>query len=121
MLTEESSTLLRKKLPQKMSDPGSFLISCIIGSLKFENALCDLGASVNILAYSLFKKLNIGEVKPTKITLQLVDRSISYPGGIVEDVLIKVDKFIFSINLIVLDLEADKSIRLILGRWFVKT
>src|SRR3954464_14412704 len=118
MLTEESSALLRKKLPPKLSDPGSFSISCMIGSLKFENALCDLGASVNILPYSLFKKLNIGEVKPTKISLQLADRSIIYPRGIV---LIKVDKFIFPIDLIVLDMEEDKSIPLILGRPFLAT
>src|SRR2546430_6038210 len=121
MLTEESSALLRKKLPPKLKDPGSFSIPCKIGSLKFENALCDLGASVNLLPYSLFKKLNIGEVKPTKLTLQLADRSIIHPRGIVEDVLIKVDKFIFPIDLIVLDMEEDKSIPMILGRGFLKT
>src|SRR5436190_625616 len=121
MLTEESNALLRKKLSPKLKDPGSFSIPCKIGSLKFENALCDLGASVNLLPYSLFKKLNIGEVKPTKITLQLADRSIIHPRGIVEDVLIKVDKFIFPIDLVVLDMEEDRSIPLILGRGFLKT
>src|SRR3954462_12258978 len=97
------------------------MILCTIGNLKFENALCDLGASINILPYSLFKKLNIDEVKQTKISLQLVDRSIIYPRGIVKDVLIKVDKFIFPIDLIVLDMEENKSIPLILGRGFLKT
>src|SRR3954464_579678 len=121
MLTEESSALLRNKLPPKLSDPGSFSIPCTIGSLKFENALCDLGASVNILPYSLFKKLNIGEVKPTKITLQLAGRLIIHPREIVEDVLIKVDNFIFPIDLVVLDMEEDRSIPLILGRGFLKT
>src|SRR4051812_10352450 len=67
MLTEESSALLKKKLPPKLRDPGSFSIPCTIGSLKFENALCDQEASVNILPYSLFKKLNMGKVKPTMI------------------------------------------------------
>src|SRR3954465_546360 len=121
MLTEESSALLRKKLPPKLRDPGSFSIPCTIGSLKFENALCDLGASVNILPYSLFKKLNIGEAKPTKMTLQLADRSIIHPRGIVEDVLIKVDKFIYHVDLVVLDMAEDRGIPLILGRSFLRT
>src|SRR3954464_12690982 len=121
MLTEESSALLMNKLPPKLRDPGNFSIPCTIGNIKFNNALCDLGASVNILPYSLFKKLNIGEVKPMKITLQLADRSIIHPRGIVEDVLIKVDKFIFPIDLVVLDKEEDRSIPLILGRGFLKT
>ena len=69
MLTEESSALLKRKLPPKLRDPGSFSIPCTIGNLHFENALCDLGASVNILPYSLLKKFGIGEVKPTSITL----------------------------------------------------
>src|SRR4051812_32620488 len=92
----------------------------MIISLKFKNALCDLGASINIAPYSLFKKLNIGEVRPMKISLQLIDPSIIYPRGIVEDVFIKVDKLIFSINLVVLDMDEDKSIPLILGRAFLK-
>src|SRR4051812_44475521 len=119
MLTKESSALLRKKLPPKLKDPESFSIPSKIGSLKFENALCDLRASVNLLPYSLFKKLDIGEVKPTKITLQLADRSIIHPRGIIEDVLIKVDKFIFPIGLVVLDMEEDRSIPLILGKGFL--
>ena len=73
------------------------------------------------MPYSLFKKLNIDEVKLTNISLQLDDRSIIYPKGIVEDVLLKVDKFIFPIDLIVLDMEEDKSIPMILGRGFLKT
>src|SRR4051812_24286270 len=121
MLTEESSTLLRKKLPPKLKDLGSFSIPCKIGSLKFENALCDLGANVNLLPYSLFKKLNIGEVKPTKLTLQLADRSIIHSRGIIEDVLVKVDKFIYPVDLVVLDMAEDRSIPLILGRAFLKT
>src|SRR3954464_15919533 len=121
MLTEESSALLKNKLPPKLTDPGNFSIPCTIGNIKFNNALCDLGASVNILPYSLFKKLNISEVKPTKITLQLTDRSIIHPRGIVEDVLIKGDKFIYPVDLVVLDMEEDRSIPLILGRAFLKT
>src|SRR5436190_11685404 len=121
MLTEESSALLMNKLPPKLRDPGNFSIPCTIGNIKFNNALCDLGASVNILPYSLFKKLNIGEVKPTQMTLQLADRSVIHPLGIVEDVLIKVDKFIYPVDLVVLDMAEDRSIPLILGRAFLKT
>src|SRR5204863_7916736 len=121
MLAEESSAILQKKLPQKLEDPGSFTIPCIIGNVTFENALCDLGASVNIIPYTLFTKLGIGEAKPTSIALQLTDRSKVYPRGVLEDVLVKVDKFIFPIDLIVLDMEEDKSIPLILGRPFLAT
>src|SRR4051812_23927307 len=121
MLTEESSALLKNKLPPKLRDPGNFSIPCTIGNIKFTNALCDLGASVNILPYSLFKKLNIGEVKPTQMTLQLADRSVIHPRGIVEDVLVKVDKFIYPVDLVVLDMAEDRSIPLILGRAFLKT
>src|SRR5436190_1541325 len=121
MLTEESSALLMNKLPPKLRDPGNFSIPCTIGNIKFNNALCDLGASVNILPYSLFKKLNIGEVKPTQMTLQLADRSVIHPRGIVEDVLVKVDKFIYPVDLVVLDMAEDRSIPLILGRAFLKT
>src|SRR3954465_1003219 len=121
MLTEESSALLNNKLPPKLRDPGNFSIPCTIGNIKFNNALCDLGASVNILPYSLFKKLNIGEEKPTQMTLQLADRSVIHPRGIVEDVLIKVDKFIYPVDLVVLDMAEHRSIPLILGRAFLKT
>src|SRR4051812_41789003 len=121
MLTEESSALLRKKLPPKLKDPGSFSIPCMIGSTPFSNALCDLGASVNLMPYSLFVKLGIGEVKPTTISLQLADRSIVYPRGIIEDMLIKVEHFIFPVDFVVLDMEEDRNIPLILGRPFLRT
>src|SRR5256886_11866894 len=111
MLTEESSVILQKKLPQKLEDPGSFTIPCIIGKVTFENALCDLEASVNIIPYTLFTKLGIREAKPTSIALQLADRSKVYPRGVLED----------PIDLIVLDMKEDKSIPLILGRPFLAT
>src|SRR2546430_13886129 len=111
LLTEESSAILQKKLPQKLDYPGSFTIPCIIGNVTFENALCDLGASVNIIPYTLFTKLGIREAKPTSIALQLADRSKVYPRGVLED----------PIDLIVLDMKEDKSIPLILGRPFLAT
>jgi hypothetical protein len=78
-------------------------ISCFIGEHKFERALLDLGASVNLLPYSVFQSLNLGELKPTFVTLLLADRSVKVPKGIVEDVLVQVDKFIYSMDFIVLD------------------
>ena len=71
-----------KKLPQKQKDTGSFTIPCNIGSLRETTALCDLGASINLMPLSIYRKLDIGEVQPTTITLQLTDRSLAYPRGI---------------------------------------
>ena len=109
------------KLPQKLKDPGSFTIPCTIGNSIFERALCDLGASINLMPLSIFKRLGLGEARPTTVILQLVDRSLKHPRGVIEDVLVKVDKFIFPANFIVLDMEEDKEIPIILGRPFLAT
>ncbi|XP_073061857.1 uncharacterized protein [Primulina eburnea] len=120
-LTEECSAILQKKLPQKLKDPGSFTIPCIIGGTNVNKALCDLGASINLMSFSTYKHLKLGEVKPTTITLQLADRSLTYPRGIVEDVLIKVDKFIFPADFVILDMEEDQDAPLIFRRPFLAT
>ena len=120
-MIEECSIVLQKKLPQKLKDLGSFTIPCTIGSLNVTRALCDLGASINLMPLSVYRKLNIREVQPTTITLQLADRSLAYPRGIVEDVLVKVDKFIFLADFVVLDMEEDSEIPIILGRPFLAT
>ncbi|XP_073133635.1 uncharacterized protein [Henckelia pumila] len=120
-LTEECSVILQKKLPQKLKDPGIFTIPCIIGSSHFINALCDLGANINLISLSVFGNLGLGEVKPTKIALQLADKSIKYPRGIIDYVLVKVDKFIFPADFIVLEMEEDGNMPLILGRPFLAT
>ncbi|KAL5569995.1 hypothetical protein UlMin_026570 [Ulmus minor] len=121
MLTEECSAILQRKLPQKLKDPGSFTIPCTIGDFEFDKVLCDLGASINLMPLSIFRKLGLGEVKPTTVSLQLADRSIKHPRGIIEDVLVKVDKFIFPADFIVLDMEEDREVPLILGRPFLAT
>ncbi|XP_062119197.1 uncharacterized protein LOC133832939 [Humulus lupulus] len=92
VLTEECSAILQRKLPQKLRDPGSFTIPCTIGKFESMNALCDLGASINLMPLSVFRRLKLGEARPTTVTLQLADRSIAHPRGIIEDVLVKVDK-----------------------------
>ncbi|XP_062085655.1 uncharacterized protein LOC133791755 [Humulus lupulus] len=120
-LTEECSAILQRKLPQKLQDPGSFTIPCTIGKFECKHALCDLGASINHMPLSVFRKLGLGEAKPTTITLQLADRSIKHPRGVIEDVLVKVDKFIFPTDFIVLDMEEDTTVPIILGRPFLAT
>ena len=91
---------------------------CYRQQLLWESS-CDLRASINLMPMSVFKKLGIGEARPTTVTLQLADRSLAHPEGKIEDVLVKVDKFIFPADFIVLDFEADKEVPIILGRPFL--
>ena len=93
-LVEQVSAILQNNNALKYKDPGCPTISCFIGEHKIERALLDLGASVNLLPYSVFQSLNLGELKPTFVTLLLADRFVKVPRGIVEDVLVQVDKFI---------------------------
>ncbi|XP_022872321.1 uncharacterized protein LOC111391353 [Olea europaea var. sylvestris] len=121
MLTEECRAILQHKLPSKLKDPVSFTIRCNIGNLYIDKSLCDLGDSINLMPLSLFKKLGLREAKPTTISLQLVDKSIKYPRGICEDILVKADKFIFPADFIILDMEEDRDVPLILDRQFFAT
>jgi len=124
LLAEQISVILQNNHALKYKDPGCPTISCFIGEHKIERALLDLGASVNLLPYSVFQSLNLGELKPTSVTLLLADRSIKVPRGIVEDVLVQVDKFIYLIDFIVLDtqpVKACNSFLVILGRSFLAT
>ena len=114
-LIEDCSVIFQKKLPPKFKDLGSFKILCSIRNVIFEKALCDLGASINLKPLSLFRKLGLGEVKATTVTLQLVDRSLKHPISIIENVLIKVGKYIFPTDFIVLEMEKDKKNPIILG------
>ncbi|XP_024963155.1 uncharacterized protein LOC112503329, partial [Cynara cardunculus var. scolymus] len=120
-LTKECSALLTFKIPPKLKDPGSFTISCSIGGKELGHALCDLGASINLMPLSIFNQLGIGEVRPTTVTLQLADRSLAYPKGKIEDILVKVDKFIFPADFLVLDYDANRNVLIILGRPFLAT
>ncbi|XP_062103615.1 uncharacterized protein LOC133814703 [Humulus lupulus] len=120
-LIQECSAIIQRKLPQKLQDPGSFTIPCTIGKFECKHALCDLGASINLMPLSVFRKLGLGEAKPTTITLQLADQSIKHPRGVIEDVLVKVDKFIFPTDFIILDMEEDTKVPIILGRPFLAT
>jgi hypothetical protein len=119
------SALIQHNTPPKFKDPGTPTILCVIGNTEIERALLDLGASVNLIPYSMYQQLGLGELKPTSTVLQLADRSIKKPQEIVEDVIIKVDKFYYPIDFIVLDTEPvpylEKQIPVILGRPFLTT
>ena len=120
-LTEECSAIIQKKLPPKLQDPGSFAIPFSIGNQVSGKALFDLGASINFMPLSMFKRLKLGEPKSTTISLQLADRSYKHPRGIIENVLVKVCKFILPADFVILDMEEDDLVPIILGRPFLAT
>ncbi|XP_050229186.1 uncharacterized protein LOC126678327 [Mercurialis annua] len=121
-LTESSSSIIQNDLPSKIKYPGSFTIPCTIGNMNFINRLCDLGLSINLMPLFLFRSL-FGDhlVKRTLMVLQLADHSLMKSYRLVEDVLVKVDKFIFPVNFVILDYVVDKECPTILGRPFMNT
>ena len=125
ILTEQVSAIIESKTPVKYKDPGCPTISVNIGGISVEKALLDLGASVNLLSYSMYKQLGLGESKPTSITLSLADRSIKIPKGTIEDVLIQVDRFYYPVDFVVLNTEpiavGANHVPIILGRPFFAT
>ncbi|XP_062118674.1 uncharacterized protein LOC133832330 [Humulus lupulus] len=120
-LNKECSAILQRKLRQKLRDPGSFTIPCTINIFRCKRVLCELGASINLMPLSIYRKLGLGETRPTIVILQLAGRSVKHPQGIIEDVLVKVDKFIFPTDFIVLDMEEDEDVSIILRRTFLAT
>ena len=124
-LTEQVSAIIQSKNPVKYKDPGSPTISVNIGGNCINKSLLDLGASVNLLPYSVYKQLGLGELKPTNITLSLADRSVKIPKGMVEVILVKIDKFYYPVDFVVLDTEPianePNHVPIILGRPFLAT
>ncbi|GKB31912.1 reverse transcriptase domain-containing protein [Tanacetum coccineum] len=120
-LTENCSAVLLKKLPEKLGDPGKFLIPCDFPELEKCMALADLGANINLMPLSVWKKLMLYELVTTRMTLELANRSIAYPAGIAEDVFIQVGKFTFPADFVIVDYDADPRVPLILGRPFLRT
>ncbi|XP_070010992.1 uncharacterized protein [Nicotiana sylvestris] len=114
-LTEECTSRIQNKLPQKLKDHGSFTIPVQIGNIDVGRALCDLGASINLMPLSLFKQLGLGAPRPATVMLQLADMSVAHPEGVIEDVLLQNGKFIFPADFIILDYEADELAPIILG------
>ena len=124
-LTEQVSAIIECKTPVKYKDPGCSTISVNIGGISVEKALLDLGASVNLFPYSMYKQLGLGELKPMSITLSLADRSIKIPKGTIDDVLIQVDIIYYPVDFVVLDIESvavgANHVPIILGRPFLAT
>ncbi|CAN6542407.1 unnamed protein product [Malus baccata var. baccata] len=121
---ENVSAILQRKLPPKCKDPGSFTIPCVIGNTRFESAMLDLGASINVMPYSIYASMNLGELKNDGVIIQLADRSNAYPKGVLEDVLVQVNHLIFPADFYVLEMdESDHapSLPILLGRPFMKT
>ncbi|XP_014511653.1 uncharacterized protein LOC106770353 [Vigna radiata var. radiata] len=115
------SAIIQKLLPAKLKDSGSFTIPCTIGNISVGKAQIELGASINLMPLSMFEKIEGLELKPTQMNLQLADRSLKYLYGVAEDVLVKVDKFLFLVDFVILEMEEDVNVPLILGRPFMKT
>ncbi|KAM2638552.1 hypothetical protein EV1_022906 [Malus domestica] len=123
-VSENVSAILQHKLPPKCKDPGSFTISCVIGNTHFKSAMLDLGASINVMPYSIYASMNLGALKNDGVIIQLADRSNAYPKGVLEDVLVQVDHLIFPADFYVLEMdESDHapSLPILLGRPFMKT
>nr|GEZ94515.1 hypothetical protein [Tanacetum cinerariifolium] len=121
LLNEHCSTVLLKKLLEKLGDPSKFLIPCDFQGMAECLALVDLGASINLMLFSMWKRLSFLDLTPTCMTLELVDRSISRSVGVAEDVYVKVGSFHFLADFVVVDFDADPRVPLILGRSFLKT
>ena len=101
-LTEQVSALIQHNTHPKYKDLSCPTISCIIGDHDIKQALLDLGASVNLMPYSVYLQLGLGEIKPTMVVLQLANQSIKRPKGVVEDVLVQIDKFYYSVDFLLL-------------------
>ncbi|KAM2154918.1 hypothetical protein ACFX1Q_046672 [Malus domestica] len=123
-VSENVSAVLQRKLPPKCKDPGSFTTPCIIGNTRFEQCMLDLGASINVMPYSIYASMNLGELKQDGVIIQLADRSNAYPKGVLEDVLVQVNHLIFPADFYVLEMEDSShapSLPILLGRPFMKT
>ncbi|GJT99932.1 putative reverse transcriptase domain-containing protein [Tanacetum coccineum] len=112
---------INNAIPQKEKDPGSFTLPCFINNTCFDNALVDLGASVSVMPLSTYLNLGLGELAHTRLTVELADRTVKYPKGIAENVLVGIGKFTFPVDFIILDMPEDIKVPLILERPFLST
>ncbi|GJT14790.1 reverse transcriptase domain-containing protein [Tanacetum coccineum] len=117
----ECSAIIMNKVPKKLEDPGKFLIPCALQELNRTSALADSRASINLLPYSIYKKLELEALTPTRMTLELANRSITHPMGIAEDVIVRVNGFTFLSDFVVVNFEPDPRVPIILGRPFLRT
>ncbi|GKC30440.1 hypothetical protein Tco_1037734 [Tanacetum coccineum] len=115
------ASYINNSIPRKEKDLGSFTLPCFINNVCFDNALVDLGASVSVMPLSTHLNLGLGELAHTKLTVELADRTVKYPKGISENVLVGIGKFVFPLDFIILDMPKDIKVPLILGRPFLST
>ena len=115
------SAVIQRSLQAKMKDPGSFTIPCSIGKYEFKKALCDFGASINLMPLLVVRRLNLGELPQIAITLQMAARSMARPEGVLGDALVKVGKFIFPVDFVIMKMEEDTQVPILLGRPFLAT
>lgn len=120
-LSEECNAIIQRKLPLKIRDPGCFVIPCSIGKINVGRALYDQGESINLLPLSMMKKLKCGDAKTIKMSMTLADRLITYPYGVLEDVLVKANDLLFLEDFIILDMDEVTEIRPIFRRPFLET
>ena len=104
-LAATCSAVIQRSLLAKMKDPGSFTIPCSIGKYEFKKALCDSGASINLMPLLVVQRLSLGELTPTTIILKMVDRSMAQSKGILDDVLVKVGKFTFPVDFVIMKIK----------------
>ncbi|GJY90091.1 reverse transcriptase domain-containing protein [Tanacetum coccineum] len=114
-LSDKSSAMIQNKVLPKLGDPESFLIPCNLNKIFSCNALADLGARINLMQYSLYAKLSLETLKPTKMSVRLADRSFQYPVGIGKNMLVEVGKFTSPADFVILEMEEDSKVPLILG------
>ncbi|XP_012458190.1 uncharacterized protein LOC105778982 [Gossypium raimondii] len=120
-LNAECTTVVPRRVPPKLKDLGSFTIPIDIGGFNFGKALYDLRPSTNLIPLSIYRRLGLGDLRETPVTLQLVDRSLVHPKRVLDDVSMRVRHFILPINFIVLNFEEDVEIPILLGRLFLAT
>nr|XP_009784508.1 PREDICTED: uncharacterized protein LOC104232927 [Nicotiana sylvestris] len=120
-MTHRVSSIIATSPVQKKGDPGAFTIPCTIGERDFAKSLCNNGASINLIPLAIYKKAGLGMPRPTSMRLQMADRSIKRPVGIVNYVIVKIGKFHLPADFVILDCAVDKEIPIILGRPFLAT
>ena len=125
-MSEEVSAILQGKLPPKLKDPGSFTVPCTVGKKSFDNAMLDLGASINLMPYHVYKTLGLDDInQDIKISLRMADRSLVFPRGVVENVLVKIEELYVPADFVILDMEEspheEDEQPIILGRAFMAT
>ncbi|GJW02402.1 hypothetical protein Tco_1561258 [Tanacetum coccineum] len=120
-LNKRCSKVLLNKIPFTERDPGSITIPCVIGKMGIDKGLADLGARISLMPYSMYARLDLGELKPTRMCIELANKSTQYPRGKAKNVIVKINKFIFPVDFVVLDMKEDHKILIILGRPFLAT